>query len=136
MLRYYAVETKCGHVGKNKCIYITFPVKATNGKEAAAKAREYKRVKHHHKDAIKSVKEITLEQYNQLVEQNTKDGYLHCKNIQEQRQLENLTERIVEDNYAKRSVNRRERNAEFVQKKQAIVLREIRKSMVYDYDIA
>ena len=44
MIRYFAVETKCGHVGKNKCIYIWFAVKAENGKQAAARAREYKRV--------------------------------------------------------------------------------------------
>ena len=36
MDNYFAVETKCGHVGKGKCIYIWFAVKATDAKAAAA----------------------------------------------------------------------------------------------------
>lgn len=66
MNRYFAVKTKCGHVGKNKCIYIWFAVVAENGEEAAAKARNIPRVKRNHKDAIKEVMEITLYDYEYL----------------------------------------------------------------------
>ena len=44
--RYFKVEAKCGHVGHGKCIWITFATAADNGKEAARKVRDFKRVKH------------------------------------------------------------------------------------------
>ena len=61
--RYFKVEAKCGHVGHGKCIWITFATTADNGKEAARKVRDFKRVKHDHKDAIRSTTEIDFEEF-------------------------------------------------------------------------
>ena len=79
-MRYYKVIAKCGHVGKGKCVLVSFACAAENGKEAAAKVRAYARVKHHHKDAIRNVREIKFEAYIKLRAENDADPYLHCKN--------------------------------------------------------
>lgn len=105
-MSYFLVEAKCGHVGKGKCIYICFPVKAESAKDAAAKARKYKRVKHHHKDAIRQVQKITYEEYLKLQMKNSGDGYLHCKNIQQQRELKDFEERVEVDYYLLNKQNR------------------------------
>lgn len=96
-MRYYEVIAKCGHVGKGKCVLITFACAAENGKEAAAKARTYARVKHHHKDAIRNVREILFEEYIKLRAENDADPYLHCKNRQEQNKIPGFEERIIPD---------------------------------------
>ncbi len=85
MEKYYSVEAKCGHVGKGYYIPIVFPVRAISKEEAASIARNLPRVKHHHKDTILQVQEISREGYMSLRMQNDSDPYLHCKNIQEQR---------------------------------------------------
>lgn len=140
MVRYFAVETKCGHVGKNKCIYIWFAVKAENGKEAAARAREYKRVKHHHKDAIREVREISFEEFLNLRRSNSNDSYLQCKNIQQQRELDNLEERIEVDEYllSKRNKPAANRDISYLLKKNAIMEMDARRQMKEEYcgDIA
>ena len=104
---YYKVEAKCGHVGRGRCIYITFATTAENAKEAAAKVRDFKRVKHDHKDAIREVTKITYEEFIALRAQNDADPYLHCKNVQEQRKLENFEERVVEDRRETREKTKR-----------------------------
>ena len=96
-MKYYEVTAKCGHVGKNNCIFITFACVAESGKEAAAKVRLYKRVKHHHKDAIRNVNEITFEEFMKLKAKNDADPYLHCKNPQEQRKIPDFDSRVVPD---------------------------------------
>ena len=138
MIHYFAVETKCGHVGKNKCIFIWFAVKAENGKDAAAKAREYKRVKHHHKDVIRQVKEISIEEYIQLRLENTNDPYLKCKNIQQQRALENLDNRIEADDYllSKRNKPQSNRDTSYLLKKGAIQTKEAIRQIREDYSYA
>lgn len=99
MKKYYSVICKCGHADSTtKCIFITFPIIAESKKEAAYLGRKMPRVKHHHKDAVKDVKEISKEEYLKLKELNDKDSYLHCSNIQEQRQL-NIDYRFVDDLY-------------------------------------
>ena len=95
--RYFEVNAKCGHVGQGKCIYILFAVAAANGKEAAAKVRRYPRVKHHHEDAIRYVKEINFEAYIALADENGADPYLHCKNVQEQRKSKAVVGRVEVD---------------------------------------
>ena len=96
-MRYFAVTAKCGHVGKNKCIPITFACFAEDGKEAAAKTRQFPRVKHDHKDAILEVREILFEDFMTLKSKNDADPYLHCKNPQEQRKIPGFDSRIVPD---------------------------------------
>lgn len=92
----YEVKCKCGHVGRSNYIVISFPVVAESGKAAASKARLFPRVKHDHKDAILSVREISDEEFDELLQINRKDSYLHCKNIQEQNLID-LSERIYKE---------------------------------------
>lgn len=90
----YEVVCKCGHVGRGQYIEISFPVTADSKKDAAAIGRNIPRVKHHHKDAVLKVIEISNKEYFDLIEKNKNDPYLHCRNIQEQNCLD-LTDRLV-----------------------------------------
>ena len=96
---YCKVLVKCGHVGINNCINIWLPIEATNRKDAAAKARWMPRVKHHHKDAILNVSEISKEEYYELIEINNNDPYLNCHSKQDQNCIDDLYTRIIEDTY-------------------------------------
>ena len=97
MQNYYEVICKCGHAGSRQYyIPVAFPVKAENGKQASSIARRLPRVKHNHKDAILSCREISYEEYLDLNEINNNDPYLKCTNIQQQNQLD-LSDRLVED---------------------------------------
>ena len=99
-IKYFAVEAKCGHVGRKNCIIITFPVIADNKKEAARKTRRIPRVKHDHKDAILSVKQISEDEYLSLKEKNSSDDYLRCESKQEQKILcKDLDSRVIKDTY-------------------------------------
>lgn len=82
---YYAVTVKLGHVGRNKYVVKTLPIKAENGREAAKIARWSSRVKHHAKDAVIKVESINYEQYIALQQTKELDPYFHCTNIQQQR---------------------------------------------------
>ena len=99
MKKYFSVKTKCGHVGKFHCVWIDFAVAAENAKEAAEIARQIARVKHHHKNAIKEVIEITVDEFLKLKAINDADPYLHAKNHREQLQIEGFEERIELDEY-------------------------------------
>ena len=94
MKKYFEVQAMCGHVGRNNYIRISFPIIAENGREAAQRVRNYARVKHHHKNAILQVLEISFDTYLRLKSENEADPYLHCKNIQEQRRIEEINMRI------------------------------------------
>ena len=85
MKKYYKVVAKCGHVGRNKYILRNFYVRALDGKEAAEIARRMPRVKHDHKDAIRSVDEIDLETYRLGLMEVRSDPYRQCTSVQEQR---------------------------------------------------
>lgn len=99
MKKYYSVTAKCGHVGRFNCVYVDFAICAGSAKEAANRTKEFARVKRHHKDAIKEVKEITIQQYYLLKKQNQNDPYLHCGSVQEQNLIENFEQRICKDEY-------------------------------------
>ena len=97
-MRYFMVTAKCGHVGKDFYIPIDFPIRADSAKEAAAAARSLPRVKHHHKDAILSVTEVSYADYEDLRYVNSFDPYLHCRCIQDQRaEYDAVYNRIVEE---------------------------------------
>lgn len=84
-MKYYRVRAKCGHVGGRKnYIEIDFYTIAENGAEAARFVRMAPRVKHHQKDAIRFVEEITAEEYLIGCEEYKADPYTRCKNKQEQ----------------------------------------------------
>ena len=93
--RYYSVKCKCGHVGANRFyIPIEFGVIAASKKEAAEKGRWIPRCKHHQKDCILEVRELTRKEFLDLNERNRHDPYLSCHSIQEQRKFD-LSNRLV-----------------------------------------
>lgn len=92
--RYFMVTAKCGHVGRKHYVPIAFPVAAACGKEAAAVARWYLRVKHHHPDAIIDCQEIDREQYDSLIEKNRLDPYLRCKCRRDQKMIPGFRSRL------------------------------------------
>ena len=97
-MRYFMVTAKCGHVGKDFYIPIDFPVMADSAKEAAARARQLPRVKHHHKDAILSVTEVSYSDYTDQCNVNRYDPYLQCRNIQDQRkEYEAVYSRVLKE---------------------------------------
>lgn len=85
MKKFFEVQAKCGHVGKDRYFRGTFYVIAQSGKEAAAQVRNFPRVKHHHKDAIIGVTEITESQYELGLAEIRNNPYYICTNVQEQR---------------------------------------------------
>ena len=89
-MKLYKVCAKCGHVGRNKYVEKLFLVKAETAEEAAAKVRWFPRVKHHHKDAIRDVEEISYEEYSELKKLHDEDPYFSCKNVQDQRSYEEV----------------------------------------------
>ncbi len=99
MKKYFSVETKCGHVGRLNCVWIKFAICADTAKEAAAIARQIARVKHHHKNTIKEVLEITVDEFLKLKAVNDADAYLHAKNHREQLQIEGFEDRVELDEY-------------------------------------
>ena len=84
-MKYFLVKCKCGHVGLGKCVEKEFPIAANSKKDAAAIARRKGRVKHHDKYAIRDVKEITFEQYQEQVKIHDADEYFNVHSVQEQR---------------------------------------------------
>ncbi|CDC71338.1 putative uncharacterized protein [Staphylococcus sp. CAG:324] len=82
---YYKVLAKCGHVGRNNYIIKCFYVKANDGEEAAKIVRQKPRVKHHHKDAIRDVIAIELEEYLTGLKIMEADMYFKVQNSSDQR---------------------------------------------------
>lgn len=112
MDRFYRVDTKCGHVRKNYYMPIGFAIRAESAKEAAKIARNMPRVKHHHKDAIQNVQEISWEDYHSLRKQNDLNPYLHCKNVQEQRLIQAYIDQNIEEE-GKKNVREKKKNEEY-----------------------
>ena len=109
-IRYYAVETKCGHVRRSNFIRITYAVKATSKSEAASIARFIPRVKHDKKDAIFSVREISYEEYIDICQTNNKDPYLNVHSKQDQNlYCVGLEDRIEKEDRNEVNYNRKER---------------------------
>ena len=98
-MRYFEVTAKCGHVGKGYYIPIRFAIYAKDGEHAAKITRKKARVKHDRPDAIINVKKISREEFINLRAQNAADPYLHCKNVQQQRAIEDIQSRIEVDEY-------------------------------------
>lgn len=97
-MRYYEVTAKCGHVGKGYYIPIGFAVRAETASEAAAATRTMPRVKHDHKDAILSVREVDVFEYDDLRQVNHYDPYLQCQSRREQMtEYDAIYNRLVEE---------------------------------------
>lgn len=82
-VRYYIVTCICGHVGAHYGRLTNFAVKAESKRGAAKIARDIPRVKHHHKEAIKEVREVSCEEYEHQAMLNMQDGFLKSKNRRE-----------------------------------------------------
>ena len=97
-MRYYEVTAKCGHVGRGYYIPIGFAVRAETASEAATVTRTMPRVKHDHKDAILSVREVDVFEYDDLQEVNRYDPYLQCRSKREQMmEYDAIYNRLVEE---------------------------------------
>lgn len=97
-MRYYEVTAKCGHVGKGFYIPIGFAVRAETASEAATVTRTMPRVKHDHKDAILSVREVDVFEYDDLKQVNRYDPYLQCRSRREQMmEYDAIYNRLVEE---------------------------------------
>ena len=135
--KYYVVKAKCGHVGISYYIPIEFSIKASSKTEAAKKARELPRVKHHHKDAILSVKEVSYEEFVSVYNTNHNDPYLLCKNIQEQNKVyDEIKYRLLVDNCnEKRNRRSKERKdiIDFKRKKEQLYLKDLLKYAYSSY---
>jgi hypothetical protein len=71
-------------VRRNKYILIDFPIKALTKKEAAVIAKWTPRVKHHHKDYLRGIREVDHNEYLKQISINKNDLYLKAKNSSEQ----------------------------------------------------
>ncbi len=85
---YCEVVAKCGHVGRGKYIIKNFYIKAETRKEAAKTVRWLPRVKHHQKDAIQSVREVSYEEFESGKDRMKRDPYFSVKNSTDQRALD------------------------------------------------
>ena len=142
MKKYFEVMAKCGHVGKEYYYLGAFYECAESKKQAAEIVRNRPRVKHHHKDAIMSVTEITREEFEAGIERKRTEAYYACTNVQEQRSAwDSISAFVYEEpryaekkdfSKAERMENRRER-IRFAQAKQKSNLRFTLQSMAEAY---
>lgn len=98
-LGYFEVLAKCGHVGRKHYILKRFAIRAESAKEAARITRNIPRVKHHHKDAIRSVTAVTPERFAEIVRENSADPFFCCHSVQDQRMYEE-SEIFTEDEFS------------------------------------
>lgn len=77
--KYFKVIAKCGHVGRNKYVPISFAVVAQDKSEASQKALTFPRVKKHLKDAIISCEEIEKRTFKEIIKSNSKNEYMKGK---------------------------------------------------------
>ena len=120
---YYKVRAKCGHVGKNHYIEKNFFVTASSGKEAAFKVRYLPRVKHHHKDAILNVKQISQNEFCEGIVINKDDYYFKVTNSTEQRLFGAVKpEDIKRENQL--TVFRKKRDVDYTMKRRKILERQ------------
>ena len=111
-MNYYLVTAKCGHVGKNHYIEITFPVMAETGRDAARIARQFPRVKHHHWDAIKDCQRVSKRLYDMQKKINDNDPYLRIKSKHEQNEIKDLIEsRMMIDNHQEELMNKNKKSS-------------------------
>ncbi len=97
----YAVKCKCGHVGRHRYMPIEFAIIADNKKDAAMTARKIPRVKHDHKDAILSVRQIPISEYEAIIEKNKSNPYLKIGSKHEQNSIKDYINEhsLPEPNY-------------------------------------
>ena len=84
-MTFFEVVCRCGHVGNGKYVLKSFPVFARDAKDAARRARNIPRVKHHNKHVIEKVIEIDEYRYREIEFLNDMDPYFHCRNKKQQK---------------------------------------------------
>lgn len=84
-MKFYKVDAKCGHVGRNKYIIKSFYIRAKSKKEASNIVINIARVKHHHKDVIRNIDEISFGDYLHGKKQYENDMYFHVDNQRDQK---------------------------------------------------
>ena len=127
----YEVCAKCGHVGRNYYVDKIFAVEASSGKEAAAKVRNFPRVKHDHKDAIRYVEPIDAIRYAEIVSGNHLDPFFLCHNVQEQRRMCNMDLEVRYDSEVRRY--KKERSEGHRGKPKERIKRTSRSELLYCY---
>ena len=126
--RFFIVKTKCGHVGRNFYIPISFPIKARSKTEAASIARQIPRVKHDHKDAIISVEEVDQITYENQQESNDNDPYLtvHTK-CEQDKIMPLISYRLIEDpHYNKVEIRNKRSSAQYRLRKSTAIINQKR----------
>lgn len=112
-MKYYLAICKCGHVGRTKYVEKAFPLKASSKKEVAKIARQKGRVKHDDKYAIRSVVEISEEEYLKQLKIHHSDQFFKVHSVQEQRarcpEVYNLVqiEKQLQPTYKRKNEKRR-----------------------------
>lgn len=86
---YYFVIAKCGHVGKGKYIDVIFPIMAETKKEASKMVLLKPKVKKQLSNAISSVFEVSKEEFDEQMNINKDDIYIHSHCKQEIKELLN-----------------------------------------------
>ena len=84
-MKYFMVTAKCGHVRRNNYTLMNLFIKADSKKDAASIARGVGRVKHHHRDAIRDVVEISFDEYIEGLKANDQNSYFQVHNSSDAR---------------------------------------------------
>lgn len=77
-MKYYFVIAKCGHIGRNKYVEVTFAIKAESKKEAVQLVINRGKVKKQLKNSISNVYEVSYEEYMNQMNINKDNIYLHA----------------------------------------------------------
>lgn len=130
---YYKVLAKCGHVGRNRYILKWFYLTANSREESARIIRFKPRVKHNHKDAIREVEKIDLDEYVTGRNKMDSDMYFNVHNSSDQKlynciKQEDVYLEVEEKKYKKNRNGQRLRNESLKKEWE----RELRGGIIYD----
>ncbi len=123
---YFKVIAKCGHVGRNGYVLKAFYIEASSKKEAARIIRYTPRVKHNHKDAIREVIALSLDDYCQGKKVMSEDPYFSVHSRQEQALL---CPDIYEFTYKEEEKTKYQKKGNFKHIKEDALLKEMKKEM-------
>jgi hypothetical protein len=129
-MNFYKVIAKCGHVGKTRYYKGVFYLKAENGKDAAAKARQLPRVKHNHKDAILAVQKVGYDEFITGKKEQSENPYFKCKNSTEQKLI---VDKIAKDIYTETNIEQHRKSKDDRLAKLAVLRRMFRKENKYSF---
>ena len=131
-MKYYEVVAKCGHVGMKKYIDVSFPVYANNKKDAASFVLTRGKVKKQLKDAITKIREISYDEYLDLIINNPFEEYIRAHSAQEV-DFEKYEIKYIENKYTKKTY------AEFLTRKEKVEYKKKKNKIIKElfcYEIA